>query len=179
MWSWVLVRSASPWLDTWRREATAWEPRAEAGRADLPQGVEVIAANVAEASEAKRACDGATVVYHCANPPYARWPELHPPLMKAIIEGAASAGAKLIFGDNLYAYGPWIVPSPRICPTRPGAPTGEPGPASPTIAWRRIRMAGSGRPSGGDRTSSDRMPTNQPWATGCSPAPWRTSRPGC
>jgi nucleoside-diphosphate-sugar epimerase len=76
------------------------------GRADLPEGVEVIAANVAEAGDAKRACDGAAVVYHCANPPYARWPELHPPLMRAIIEGASSAGAKLVFGDNLYAYGP-------------------------------------------------------------------------
>lgn len=30
MWSWVRVRLASPWLDTWRREATEWEPRAEA-----------------------------------------------------------------------------------------------------------------------------------------------------
>lgn len=88
------------------------------GRADLPEGVEVIAANVAEASEAKRACDGATVVYHCANPPYARWPELHPPLMKAIIEGAASAGAKLIFGDNLYAYGPVDGPLTEDLPHR-------------------------------------------------------------
>jgi nucleoside-diphosphate-sugar epimerase len=76
------------------------------GRADLPEGVEVLAANVAEAGDAKRACDGATVVYHCANPPYARWPELHPPLMRAIIEGASFAGATLVFGDNLYAYGP-------------------------------------------------------------------------
>jgi hypothetical protein len=67
--------------------------------------VEVFAADVAEAPEAKRACLGAAVVYHCANPPYARWPELHPPLMDAVIERAASAGAKLIFGDNLYAYG--------------------------------------------------------------------------
>jgi nucleoside-diphosphate-sugar epimerase len=76
------------------------------GRADVPRGVEVSAANVAEASEAKRVCDGGAIVYHCANPPYGRWPELHPPLMEAIIEGASSAGAKLIFGDNLYAYGP-------------------------------------------------------------------------
>lgn len=42
------------------------------GRADVPGRVEIVAANVAEASEAKRACDGAAVVYHCANPPYAK-----------------------------------------------------------------------------------------------------------
>jgi nucleoside-diphosphate-sugar epimerase len=76
------------------------------GRADLPEDVEIVTANVAESGDAKRACDGATVVYHCANPPYARWPELHPPLMRAVIEGASSADATLVFGDNLYAYGP-------------------------------------------------------------------------
>jgi nucleoside-diphosphate-sugar epimerase len=76
------------------------------GRADLPIGVEVVAANVAEASDATRACEGAAVVYHFANPPYAKWSDLHPPLMDAIIEGAAAAGARLVFGDNLYAYGP-------------------------------------------------------------------------
>lgn len=55
------------------------------GRGDLPEGVQVVVANVAEADDARRACDGAAVVYHCANPPYARWPELHPPLMQAVI----------------------------------------------------------------------------------------------
>lgn len=95
------------------------------GRAGLPEGVEVIAANVAEASDAKRACDGATVVYHCANPPYARWPELHPPLMNAIIEGAASAGANLIFGDNLYAYGPVDGPLTEDLPHQARGPNGR------------------------------------------------------
>jgi nucleoside-diphosphate-sugar epimerase len=88
------------------------------GRADLPEGVQVVAANVAEVGDARRACDGATVVYHCANPPYARWPELHPPLMRAIIEGASSAGATLVFGDNLYAYGPVDGPLTEDLPRR-------------------------------------------------------------
>lgn len=95
------------------------------GRADLPEGVEVLAANVAEAGDATRACDGATVVYHCANPPYARWPELHPPLMRAIIEGASSAGAKLVFGDNLYAYGPVDGPLTEDLPHRARGPNGR------------------------------------------------------
>jgi nucleoside-diphosphate-sugar epimerase len=97
------------------------------GRADVPGGVEVSAANVGEPSEAKRACDGATVVYHCANPPYARLPDLHPPLMDAIIEGASSAGAKLIFGDNLYAYGPVDGPITEDLPHRAQGPTAGPG----------------------------------------------------
>ena len=36
------------------------------GHADLPPEVEVVAGNVAEASEVSRVCLGATVVYHCA-----------------------------------------------------------------------------------------------------------------
>ncbi len=36
---------------------------------------------------------------------YRHGPTLFPPLMDGLIEGAA-AGAKLLFGDNLYMYGP-------------------------------------------------------------------------
>jgi len=95
------------------------------GRADLPNGVEVVGANVAEVADAKRACEGAAVVYHCANPPYAKWPELHPPLMDAIIEGAAAAGARLVFGDNLYAYGPVNGPLKEDLPYLAQGPNGR------------------------------------------------------
>lgn len=95
------------------------------GRADLPQGVEVLGANVAEPAGAKHACRGAAVVYHCANPPYARWPELHPPLMEAIIEGTAAAEARLVFGDNLYAYGPVDGPLTETLPSRATGPIGS------------------------------------------------------
>lgn len=95
------------------------------GHADVPPEAEVAAADVAQASEVERVSDQATVVYHCANPPYARWPELHPPLMEAIIEGAASTGAKLIFGDNLYAYGPVEGPLREDLPYRALGPNGR------------------------------------------------------
>jgi len=88
------------------------------GRADVTAGVEVLAADVADVAEVTRACDGAAVVYHCANPPYAKWPELHPPLMESIIDGAAAAKAKLVFGDNLYAYGPVVGPLTEELPSR-------------------------------------------------------------
>jgi nucleoside-diphosphate-sugar epimerase len=95
------------------------------GRADLPEGVEVLRANVADAADATRACDGAAVVYHCANPPYAKWPELHPPLMEAIIEGAAATGARLVFADNLYAYGPVDGPLKEDLPYLAKGPNGR------------------------------------------------------
>jgi nucleoside-diphosphate-sugar epimerase len=95
------------------------------GRADLPNGVEVVGANVADAAYARRACDGAAVVYHCANPPYAKWPDLHPPLMDAIIEAAAAAGARVVFGDNLYAYGQADGPLTEDLPYRATGPNGR------------------------------------------------------
>ena len=95
------------------------------GRAHLPGSVDILAADVTEVGEAKRACDGATVIYHCANPPYARWPELHPPLMDSIIEGAISAGSTLVFGDNLYAYGPVDGPLTEDLPHRATGPNGR------------------------------------------------------
>jgi nucleoside-diphosphate-sugar epimerase len=84
-----------------------------------------VGANVAEAADAKRACEGAAVVYHCANPPYAKWPDLHPPLMDAIIEAAAAAGARLVFGDNLYPYGPVDGPLTEDLPYLARGPNGR------------------------------------------------------
>jgi nucleoside-diphosphate-sugar epimerase len=95
------------------------------GRADLPDSIEVASANVAEPADATRACDGAAVVYHCANPPYAKWPDLHPPLMDAIIEAAAATGARLVFGDNLYAYGPVDGPITEDLPYQAKGPNGR------------------------------------------------------
>jgi nucleoside-diphosphate-sugar epimerase len=84
----------------------------------VPAGVEQVAADVGTAEGARRACEGAAVVYHCAQPPYTRWPELFPPMTRAVIDGAAEAGAKLVFADNLYAYGPPDGPMNEETPQR-------------------------------------------------------------
>jgi nucleoside-diphosphate-sugar epimerase len=52
----------------------------------------------------REVCEGATAVYHCVGLPYPRWSEF-PAIMRGIVEGAAAAGAKLVYGDNVYAYG--------------------------------------------------------------------------
>ena len=75
-------------------------------QADAPDGVEHWAADVATSDGALRACDGASVVYHCAQPAYDRWEDEFPPLNRAVIEAVAHGGAKLVLADNLYAYGP-------------------------------------------------------------------------
>src|SRR6516164_7257966 len=74
------------------------------GRA--PQGAQSEAADAADPPQAAAAAAGASVIYHCASPPYTKWPELFPALTRSILGAAESSGAKLVFADNLYAYGP-------------------------------------------------------------------------
>ncbi|MHA2313458.1 MAG: NAD-dependent epimerase/dehydratase family protein, partial [Candidatus Thorarchaeota archaeon] len=80
------------------------------GEAVVPEGVEVLKGSIADLVSARSVCEGATVVYHCANAPYTEWPRLFPLITEGVIEGAASAGAKLVFCDNLYMYGPVAEP---------------------------------------------------------------------
>jgi nucleoside-diphosphate-sugar epimerase len=72
--------------------------------AELP-GVETASADVSDPDSARRAFDGASVVYHTANPIYTEWPRLLLPLTRGIVEGATRAGAELVALDNLYMYG--------------------------------------------------------------------------
>jgi nucleoside-diphosphate-sugar epimerase len=74
--------------------------------ADLPEGVEQLAADAADPAQTRKACQGATVVYHCVQPPYQRWAAEFPPLTQSIADAAAAAWARLVYADNLYAYGP-------------------------------------------------------------------------
>ena len=116
--------------------------------ADPPDGVEPLAADVGTAEGARRACEGAAVVYHCAQPPYAKWPELFPPLTRAIIDGAAAADAKLVFADNLYLYGPPDGPMTEDTPQRAQGRKGV----------TRIEMAAAvlGAHAGGEAAGHDR-----------------------
>jgi nucleoside-diphosphate-sugar epimerase len=77
-----------------------------AGSADVPDGVEVLGGDATDERFTKTACSDAGVVYFCLNPPYTSWPTMFPPLQAGVLAGAASAGAKLVAVENLYAYGP-------------------------------------------------------------------------
>jgi nucleoside-diphosphate-sugar epimerase len=76
------------------------------GRASVPEGVEVLGGDATDEAFARGASEGASVVYFALNPPYDKWPELFPPLQAGVLDGAASAGAKLVAMENLYMYGP-------------------------------------------------------------------------
>ncbi|MFN8488874.1 MAG: SDR family oxidoreductase [Caldilineaceae bacterium] len=72
----------------------------------LPAGVNVVQGDVLDVDAVARLCADAEVVFFCAQPPYTEWPERWPPLMQAVLAGVAQTKAKLVFGDNLYMYGP-------------------------------------------------------------------------
>jgi nucleoside-diphosphate-sugar epimerase len=93
--------------------------------ADLPREVDLVEADVTDPDAARRAMTGAAVVYHVASAPYHRWPELLPPLMRGVLDGAASTGARIIYADNMYAYGPVDGPLTEDLPSRATGPNGR------------------------------------------------------
>jgi nucleoside-diphosphate-sugar epimerase len=89
------------------------------GKTDLPNGAMLIRADAEDRERTREICKDAKVVYHCAMPPYTQWKELFPPLTIGIMEGAASANAKLIYADNLYMYGYTDIPINENTPNNP------------------------------------------------------------
>jgi nucleoside-diphosphate-sugar epimerase len=92
---------------------------------DLPAGVEYVQADITNEDEAVGAVAGSAVVYHCASAPYHRWPELLPLLMRGVIAGASATGARVVYADNLYAYGPVDGPLTENLPARAPGPNGR------------------------------------------------------
>ena len=92
------------------------------GRTNGSAGTEIVVADVSDAADARRAFEGATVVYQCAAPRYSRWQALMPALMRGVIEGASAVGARLVYGDNLYAYGRVSGPLTEDLPYKPDSP---------------------------------------------------------
>jgi nucleoside-diphosphate-sugar epimerase len=94
------------------------------GKADLPASIEMIKGDASNLASVNQACQGAGVVYHCVNLPYEQWSKGLPPMMDNFIEAAAAANAKLVFVDNLYAYGnvrgPMTEDLPLLPSTRKG-----------------------------------------------------------
>ena len=86
------------------------------GRADLPEGVELRAADLTGDDGARHAVEGAAVVYLAVQPPYHRWAEEFPPMLRRVLDAVEQVGAKLVMVDNLYAYGPSPLPLTETTP---------------------------------------------------------------
>ncbi len=63
------------------------------------------AADVTDPARVEAVTQGAEIVFNTSSPPYSRWPEQFPPLVRGAIEGLRRSGAAMVFADNLYLYG--------------------------------------------------------------------------
>lgn len=94
------------------------------GRALLPASVEVVAADLTDRESTRTACEGATVVYHCAGLPYQQWATYMPSMLDNVISAVGATGATLVYCDNCYMYAPTAEPlteeSPQLPVTRKG-----------------------------------------------------------
>ena len=88
-----------------RRDVGAIRMVNRSGKADVPTGVEVVAADVSDPALAVAAAKGATSVYQALNPPYAQWVELFPGLQAGVVAAAEAAQARLVSMENVYMYG--------------------------------------------------------------------------
>jgi nucleoside-diphosphate-sugar epimerase len=99
--------------------------RAVSHGGQAPDGARGVAADASDRAQAGQAAADASVIYHCASPPYTQWPELFPALTSSILGAAEVSGAKLVFADNLYAYGPVDGPLREDLPAAARGPKGR------------------------------------------------------
>jgi nucleoside-diphosphate-sugar epimerase len=108
--SWVVLGAGATGIAVVRRLRQADRPVrvvTRSGRALVPEGVDVRAADLNDPEAARRALDGASVVVSCVGfPTYVGWREKWPTLMAGMLAGAEAARARFVFMDNLYMYGP-------------------------------------------------------------------------
>jgi nucleoside-diphosphate-sugar epimerase len=90
------------------------------GRGDVPSGVELVGADIKDKAAARDVCSGAGLVFQCASAPYMDWSDPAAPeplrctneadhlpaITEGAIAGASAAGARIVYGDNHYMYGP-------------------------------------------------------------------------
>lgn len=105
-------------------------------------GVELRAADAANPSSVTAACRGAAVVYHCVMPPLGRWRAEFPVITDALVDGAASVGARLVFADDTWMYGRVDGPMTEDTAYRP---VSNKGVLRAWLAERLLSAAASGR----------------------------------
>jgi nucleoside-diphosphate-sugar epimerase len=68
-------------------------------------GVEDVTADVSDPAQVARITEGASVAYHCVNPPYHQWKDLLLPMTRGLVAGLTKTQTRLVALDNVYMYG--------------------------------------------------------------------------
>ncbi len=113
------------------------------GAGSLP-GARVVGGDATDPRFCSEVSAGADAVYFCLNAmSYERWSEEFPPLQRGVLEGAASAGARLVVLDNLYAYGP--PRGQRLVETMAARPTSDKAATRAAMTEELLGAHGAGR----------------------------------
>lgn len=90
-------------------------------------GVETRTADLTDAAQTRAAVAGASTVYLVAGLPYRTevWERDWPRVMRHTIDACRAAGARLVFFDNVYAYGRVAGPMTEATPFNPCSKKGE------------------------------------------------------
>lgn len=96
-------------------------------RARPHAGAEVVAADLIDAAQTRAAVEGARIVYLVAGLPYraAVWEAQWPRIMRHTVEACSASGARLVFFDNVYAYGRVAGSMTETTPFNPCSRKGE------------------------------------------------------
>lgn len=87
-------------------------------------GVEQATADIFDPVALRKALQGSEVVVLCARPEYWEWTTKLLPLVKSVVHACQEVGARLLFMDNLYAYGKPNQPLTETSPMLPHGPKG-------------------------------------------------------
>jgi nucleoside-diphosphate-sugar epimerase len=116
--------------------------------AGLPAGVEFVACDATERASLAAAAADATQIVLAIGLPYdgKLWRALWPKIMSNVVEVAASTGARVVFVDNLYMYGPQTAPLTEDMPLsdfglKPAARAAATRVWQAAIAAGRVRFA--------------------------------------
>ena len=88
-------------------------------------GVEPWAADATRPESLRPAFEGAALVYNCACALYHRWTQDLPPVWRGVLEATRRAGARLVIGTNLYAFGAPTAPFTEESPNNPCSSKGR------------------------------------------------------
>lgn len=79
---------------------------------DLPPGVAFVSCDVTDRGSLRAAAEGAGQIVLAIGLTYSGkiWRDLWPKIMRNLVEVAAATGARVVFADNLYMYGPQRAP---------------------------------------------------------------------
>lgn len=118
-------------------------------RSEPPSGIPGIQADLLDAEQALKALEGSTHVYLCTGLTYKSkvWQVQWPKLMQHIIAACEASGAKLMFLDNIYMYGPAPLPIP-FDETTSQQPFTKKGKIRKSLADLMLRAIAEGRIQG-------------------------------